>query len=155
MPSNWSSTCRPRGRAISNVVRYHHGTANGLSESIGRCTKFCPILYDMPGRSRRFMLKNGSRYTPVSTSAPTTVDGTVTLYQWRARYDGDEIAAPSTPTFAEDCNVQSSCSMRRCWAPAAAEMVRNKRRGRIVILASEASRGSTCFSYGVWKADPL
>src|SRR5438094_5258145 len=106
MPSNWSRTWRPRGRAISNVVRYHHGTANGLSESIGRCTKFWPILYDMPGRSRRFMPKNGSLYTPVSTNAPTTVDGTPTLSQPRARYVGDEIVAPSRPAFADDCSIQ-------------------------------------------------
>src|ERR1044071_5109271 len=112
MPSNCSSTCRPRTRDAVNFVRYHHGTAYGLVESIGRCTKFWPILYDMPGSSRRFIPKNGSLNVPFSTSAPTTVDGAVAVYHPLASYAADEIFSPSTPTFADDCSRPPLCSIR-------------------------------------------
>jgi hypothetical protein len=36
--------------------------------------------YVVPGIERRFMPKYGSRYVPFSTSAPTTVFGTVIGY---------------------------------------------------------------------------
>src|SRR6476646_4773334 len=79
------------------VVRYHHGTAYGLCGSMSVWTKFAPILNVVPGRSRRFIPKNGSRNVPFSTKAPTTVDGTVALYQSVGRYAVAEIAAPSVP----------------------------------------------------------
>src|SRR5207237_6582648 len=80
------------------------------------CTKFAPIGYVTPGNSRKLIPKNGSRKTPSSTSEPTTVDGTVARYQSVGRYVGEEIAAPSTPTFADDwmsqpvCNIIGSCA---------------------------------------------
>src|SRR5437868_4659119 len=105
MPSNRSVTRLPFPAARTrNVVRYHHGTAYGLAGSIAVCTKFAPIGYVMPGRLRRFIPKNGSLKVPFCTSPPTTVDGAVALYQPCARYAPDEIAAPSTPTFAEDAS---------------------------------------------------
>src|SRR6266567_2558543 len=113
MPSNCSNTCLPRELAALNVVRYHQGTAKGLVESIGVCTKFAPIGYVIPGNARMFIPKNGSRYTRSSTRAPTTVEGTVARYQWLGRYDADEILPPFTPTFADDCTSQPSCSARR------------------------------------------
>jgi hypothetical protein len=38
-----------------NSVRYHHGTANGLSAGIATFEKFVPILYDTPGSLRRLV----------------------------------------------------------------------------------------------------
>src|SRR5690349_19046270 len=83
-------------------LRYHHGTANGLVESIGRWTKFFPMPYVIPGIERRFIPTKGSLKTLSSTSVPTTVDGTVALYHPLALYAAEEIAAPSVPAFAED-----------------------------------------------------
>src|SRR4051812_37968170 len=103
MPSKLSVMRLPRIDAgTRNVVRYHHGTVYGLWGSMSVCTKFAPILNVVPGSSRRFIPKNGSRYRLSSTRAPTTVDGTVARYQSPGLYEGEEISAPSTPTFAED-----------------------------------------------------
>ncbi len=36
-------------------MRYHQGTANGLSAGISTFEKFVPTLYDTPGNVRRFV----------------------------------------------------------------------------------------------------
>src|SRR6185503_7375519 len=53
------------------------------------------------------------------TSEPTTVEGTVALYQPLARYRADEILAPSVPAFADDWMAQPSCSVCRSCGRAA------------------------------------
>src|SRR4051812_15230011 len=71
----------------------------------------------MPGSVRRVIPKNGARYTPPSTSAPTPLDGTVARDPPVVRYDGAEMRAPSVPTLARDWVVQPACSICRSCAP--------------------------------------
>src|SRR5205823_3182665 len=121
MPSKPSVTRRPRIDAgTRNVVRYHHGFANGEVESIGRCTKFLPMSYVIPGSLRMFIPKNGSGYRCASTMAPTMVEGTVVPCQRRvkARYAGDEIFAPSLPTLSDEAIIQPVRSICRFCADA-------------------------------------
>jgi hypothetical protein len=51
-----SHSVRPAASSGSvNTVRYHQGTAKGLSAGIGTFEKLVPTLYDVPGNVRRFM----------------------------------------------------------------------------------------------------
>src|ERR1051326_1380254 len=149
MPSKSSCTRRPRiGGGTVKLVRYHQGTAEGLSESIARREKLRPIAYVIPGSARRFIPKNGFGYTPSSTSVPTTVDGTVARYQpvgWNVR---DEIFAPSVPTRADDWIIQPARRGWRCWARApAAETNKRRKAGvnrftRLVVTARVCTTSS-------------
>src|SRR2546425_12135394 len=87
---------------------------------MGRSVKRSPMGYVVPGIARRFMPKYGSRYVPFSTKAPTTVFGTVTLYQSLGLYPGLERVAPFSATCAEDWIVQPDRRGRRSSAAAAA-----------------------------------
>src|SRR5712692_10621406 len=128
MPSRWSAKARGESAGGNvNSVRYHQAGLNGLSAGMGKSVKRSPMGYVVPGIARRFMPKYGSRYVPFSTSAPTTVFGTVTLYQPLGRYPGLERVSPFSATWAEDWIVQPARSGRRSSAPAAAGIARARK----------------------------
>src|SRR5919199_5734831 len=103
MPLNCSHTDRLRVDAgRSNSRRYHHDTLYGLSAGIGSSANCDPIGYVVPGMLRRFVPKYGFANVPSSTSAPTTVPGTVAACHPDVEKPGCEIASPVAFTAADD-----------------------------------------------------
>ena len=60
---------------------------------------------------RKFIPKNGSLYTPFSTSTANTVFGEEVLYQLEGSKLAVETASPPALTFAEDSTAHPSRSM--------------------------------------------
>src|ERR1035438_5332112 len=81
--------CPAISAGTSNSVRNHQPTANGL---------FCGMPFPRPPRpchSRKFVLKNGSGYTPACASTPQTVAGMAVENQPLAANPVFEMTAPS------------------------------------------------------------
>src|SRR5579864_5985173 len=112
--------------------------------------KFPPMGYVMPGNSRRFMAKNGSRRVLSFTRAATTVVGTLALCHPLGIKRGVEMISPLASTLAEDCRVQESPSTNfsegGLWAGWEAESAQrscepsNKRTERVVIKSRDRIR---------------
>src|SRR5437870_4808710 len=95
MPLKFSHTfCFDVDAGRSNSFRYHHDDLYGLSAGIGRFANCAPMGYVVPGRALRFMPVNRLGNRPSSTSAPTTVPGTLAVCHPSVEKPGRDIESP-------------------------------------------------------------
>lgn len=109
IPSNASHVRTPVGAAgTSTSVRHHQAGRYGLSSGMGRND------HVQPGTDCRFVPNSASPSRPASYSAPATVPGARAAIHAASSKPGTEMAAPSSPTCADDAMRQEARSTAPC-----------------------------------------